>query len=150
MRPQFLGLTRSPAPGMLTRMQRSSRRRAPPDPVRVLISDDNELIRISLTAVLTAAGMHVVGTCTNGLETVAAVSRLKPSVVVMDLSMPGMGGVEATRRVLALAPATKIVVLTGLARGAETEAAIAAGARALVFKDEGADGVIAAIRGLPP
>lgn len=131
-------------------MQRTSRRRAPPKPIRVLISDDNELIRISLTAVLTAAGMNVVGSCTNGSEAVAAVARLRPTVVVMDLSMPGMGGVEATRRILTFAPSTKVVILTGLSRGAETDEAMAAGAQALVFKDEGAEGLIAAIRGLPP
>jgi DNA-binding NarL/FixJ family response regulator len=131
-------------------MQRTSRRRAPPEPIRVLISDDNELIRISLTAVLTAVGMKVVGSSSNGADAVVDVSRLRPSVVVMDLSMPDMGGAEATRRILAIAPATKIVILTGLARGAETDAAMAAGAHALVFKDEGSEGVIAAIRGLPP
>lgn len=131
-------------------MQRTSRRRAPPDPIRVLISDDNELIRISLTAVLTAVGMDVVGSSANGSETIESVTRLRPSVVVMDLSMPGMGGVEATSRILSIAPSTKIVILTGLNRGAETDAAMAAGAHALVFKDEGAEGVIAAIRGLPP
>lgn len=131
-------------------MQRTSRRRAPPEPIRVLISDDNELIRISLTAVLTAVGMKVVGSSSNGADAVVDVSRLRPSVVVMDLSMPDMGGAEATRRILAIAPATKIVILTGLTRGAETDEAMAAGAHALVFKDEGSEGVIAAIRGLPP
>jgi DNA-binding NarL/FixJ family response regulator len=131
-------------------MQRTSRRRAPPEPIRVLISDDNELIRISLTAVLTAVGMKVVGSSSNGADAVVDVSRLRPSVVVMDLSMPDMGGAEATRRILAIAPATKIVILTGLTRGAETDAAMAAGSHALVFKDEGSEGVIAAIRGLPP
>jgi DNA-binding NarL/FixJ family response regulator len=131
-------------------MQRTSRRRAPPEPIRVLISDDNELIRISLTAVLTAVGMKVVGSSSNGADAVVDVSRLRPSVVVMDLSMPDMGGAEATRRILAIAPATKIVILTGLTSGAETDAAMAAGAHALVFKDEGSEGVIAAIRGLPP
>jgi DNA-binding NarL/FixJ family response regulator len=138
-----------PAPPILAVMQRTSRRRAPPEPIRVLISDDNELIRISLAAVLTAVGMNVVGSSSNGADAVTAVSRLRPSVVVMDLSMPDMDGVEATRRILAIAPATKIVILTGLTRGAETDAAMAAGAHALVFKDEGSEGVIAAIRRLP-
>jgi DNA-binding NarL/FixJ family response regulator len=131
-------------------MKRASRRRAPPDAIRVVIADDHELIRISLTAVLAAAGMDVVGSYADGAETVAAVERMRPDVVVMDLSMPGMGGVEATRRILSIAPSTQIVALTGLASGPETDAALAAGAKALVFKDDGAEGVIAAIQGLPP
>lgn len=135
---------------MLEVMQRTSRRRAPPEPIRVLISDDHELIRISLTAVLSAAGMQVIGGCANGLEAVDAVARLRPDVVVMDLSMPVMGGVEATRRILAIAPSTKVLVLTALPQGPETEAVLAAGARAVVLKGDGAEGVIAAIRGLPP
>lgn len=131
-------------------MKRTSRRRAPPDPIRVVIGDDHELIRISLAAVLIAAGMDVAGSGADGAETIAAVERLRPDVVVMDLSMPDMSGAEATRRILAIAPSTKVVALTGLASGPETDAALEAGAQALVFKDDGADRVIAAIRGLPP
>lgn len=131
-------------------MERTSRRRAPPDPIRVVISDDHELIRISLTAVLTSAGMDVVGSFADGPTTIAAVGRLQPDVVVLDLTMPGMSGADAIRGILAAAPSTKVVALTGLPRGPETDAALDAGAQALVFKDDGADGVIAAIRGLPP
>lgn len=131
-------------------MQRTPRRRAPPDPIRVLISDDHELIRISLAAALAAAGMDVIGSCSNGCETVAAVAKLHPDVVVMDLSMPVMDGIEATRHIMSTAPSTDVVILTALARGQQTDAALAAGARALVFKHDGTEEVIAAIHGLPP
>jgi len=116
----------------------------------VLISDDHELIRIALTAVLSAAGLDVVAQCANGSEAVAFTDEFRPDVVVMDLSMPGIGGVEATKQILTMAPATKVIILTARGRGPETDAALSAGARTVVFKDDGADEVVAAIRALPP
>ncbi len=123
------------------------RRRAPPDPIRVVISDDHELVRIALRSVLTAAGMSVVSTCSNGVETVAAVARLRPDVVVMDLSMPLMDGIEATRKILAIEPDTRVVILTATRSGPSIDAAFAAGAAALAFKDDGTEAVLEAICG---
>lgn len=135
---------------MLTDMQRIPHRRAPPDPIRVLISDDHELIRIALTSVLSAAGMDVVASCGNGAEAIAATEALNPDVVIMDLSMPGIDGAEATRQILSIVPTTKVIILTARDHGEATDAALAAGALAVVFKDLGAQAVVAAIEALSP
>src|SRR5207249_4682803 len=82
------------------------------DAVRVLIVDDHDLFRAGLRTLLEEQGVHVVGEASGGAEAVQLVSESAPDVVVMDLNMPGMTGVEATRQISALAPLTRVVVLT--------------------------------------
>src|SRR5215831_4172228 len=82
------------------------------DAPRVLIVDDHDLFRTGLRNLLEEQGVNVVGEAATGEEAVRAVSRTTPDVVVMDLNMPGMSGVDATRHITADAPLTRVVVLT--------------------------------------
>jgi DNA-binding NarL/FixJ family response regulator len=91
-----------------------------------------------VAAALRAHGdIHVVGTCADGEDACRVAAQLRPDVVLMDLAMPRMDGVEATRCILAIDPDTRIVVFTSGLHGPRIQAALDAGARSCVFK--GAD-----------
>ena len=79
---------------------------------RVVIVDDDEVLRVALDSVLTRAGWTVVGQATNGREAVAVALAKRPDVVLMDLSMPVMDGIEATREIRVAAPDIAVIVLT--------------------------------------
>src|SRR5215207_1285236 len=82
--------------------------------LRILIADDHPLYRDGLTAALAPAGFDVVGEAADGRQAVALSLELQPDVVIMDLDMPGMGGIEATRRIAHGRPHIGILVLTML------------------------------------
>ena len=104
--------------------------------VPVLVADDQQLIRDALRAFLDGVdGVDVVGMARDGEEAVALALERRPRVVVMDVLMPRMNGVEATRQIMHSAPETRVVILTGLANRACAEAAMRAGAVAYVLKD---------------
>lgn len=110
--------------------------------------DDHDLVRDALITALSAlTDFDIVGCCVDGVDAVGAAARLRPDVVVMDLAMPRMGGIAATRAILASAPRTRIVILTA-ATARQGEQALAAGARACVFKDAGLDALITTLRSL--
>lgn len=124
-------------------------------PVRVLLCDDHALVRESLSGLLGGfAGIEVVGAAANGAEVIDLAGQLEPDVVLMDLSMPGMDGVEATRRVLERVPKARVVVLTSFAHDDRVLDAVGAGATGYLLKDaEGAEvvrGIQAAARGEVP
>lgn len=105
---------------------------------RVLVADDHPLFREGLVAALGALpDVEVVGECGNGREAVEQAVRLRPDVVVMDLHMPELGGVEATRRLSRESPDVAVLVLTMLEGDASVAAALRAGARGYLLK--GAD-----------
>jgi DNA-binding NarL/FixJ family response regulator len=121
----------------------------------VLLVDDHALVRAGLAALLEASGsVRVVGQCADGGEAAEAVTRLEPDVVLMDLSMPGMDGIAATREVLAVRPGTPIVILTSFTEQARVRGAIDAGASGFLLKDSEPEaliaGVLAAARGEAP
>ncbi|MGV8848497.1 MAG: response regulator [Propionibacteriaceae bacterium] len=125
------------------------------DRVSVLLVDDHALVRAGLAAILEASGsVRVVGQCADGSEAAAAVASLEPDVVLMDLSMPGMDGVSATREVLATRPGTPVVILTSFSEQPRVRGAIDAGASGFLLKDSEPDalvaGVLAAARGEAP
>jgi DNA-binding NarL/FixJ family response regulator len=105
-------------------------------PLTVLIADDNSLFATALEGLLNAEeSIEIVGRTGNGEQAARLAVDLAPDVVLMDLSMPGVDGFEATRRIRAEAPSTTIVVLTGSADRDDVERARAAGAAAYVTKD---------------
>src|SRR5881392_895820 len=106
------------------------------DAVRVLIVDDHDLFRAGLRTLLEEQeGVHVVGEASGGAQAVQLVSESAPDVVVMDLNMPGMTGVEATRQISTLAPLTRVVVLTISDQDSDVMDAILAGACGYLLKD---------------
>lgn len=125
------------------------------DRVSVLLVDDHALVRAGLAALLEASGsVRVVGQCADGSEAAAAVASLQPDVVLMDLSMPGMDGVSATREVLSTRPGTPVVILTSFSEQPRVRGAIDAGASGFMLKDSEPEalvaGVLAAARGEAP
>lgn len=118
-------------------------------PIRVLVVDDHPVVRSGLLALLTeASGFEPVGEAQDGIAALAAIRRTRPDVVLMDLAMPNLSGVEATRRVTAR-PETErvaVLVLTMSDDDASLAAAVRAGARGYLLKDAGADEVLAAVR----
>jgi DNA-binding NarL/FixJ family response regulator len=109
---------------------------AGPRGISVLLCDDHAVVRAGLRRLLDAIdGIEVVGTATDGEEGVAAAVELQPDVVLIDLSMPRLDGIAATRRLKAVAPATSVVVLTSFHHRSRIAAAIEAGASGYVLKD---------------
>lgn len=114
--------------------------------VRVLVVDDHPTVRDGLRAVLARAdGLDVVGEAGTGEEALTRCAHDPPDVVVMDLRMPGMGGVEATRRLLERWPQVGVVVLTMSDADEAVAAALRAGARGFLLKDATGEEVVAAI-----
>jgi DNA-binding NarL/FixJ family response regulator len=128
-----------------TGRHRSAERRAAV--IRVLLVDDHALLRAGMAQLLELADdLTVVGSAGSGAEALAAVAVLQPDVVLMDLSMPGMSGVEATRRLLAVRPDTAVVVLTSFADPDLVVDALDAGAVGYLLKDAEPDGLVDAVR----
>jgi DNA-binding NarL/FixJ family response regulator len=103
--------------------------------IRVLIVDDHGLFRTGLRNLLEEQGIRVVGEAGDGAEALGLVRELAPEVVLMDLNMPGMAGVEATQRIAQAAPLTRVVVLTISDDDADVMDAILAGACGYLLKD---------------
>jgi len=103
--------------------------------MRLLIADDHALFRSSLRALLEARGHEVVGEAGSGQQVIELASQLAPDVVLMDLSMPGMGGIEATRQLVAAQPGARVVVLTGSDDDADLFQALEVGAQGYLLKN---------------
>ena len=114
--------------------------------IRVLIADDHAILRKGIRALLsTEPDIEVVGETDNGLETVAQAQALRPDVILMDLVMPEMDGIEATRRITAEQPGVRILVLTSFAADDKVFPAIKAGALGYILKDSGPAELVQAI-----
>jgi len=114
---------------------------------RVLLVDDHDLFRTGLRNLLDEQdGVQVVGECDNGTDALRAVRELAPDVVVMDLNMPGISGVEATRQISMVAPLTRVLVLTISDQDTDVMDAIVAGACGYLLKDSSIDELMAGIR----
>jgi DNA-binding NarL/FixJ family response regulator len=116
------------------------------DELRVLVVDDHDLFRTGLRNLLEEQGVNVVGEAENGESAIRLTSDLAPDVVIMDLNMPGVGGVETTRRLSSLAPLSRVVVLTISADDDDVMNAVMAGACGYLLKDSSIQELIAGIR----
>jgi DNA-binding NarL/FixJ family response regulator len=123
--------------------------------IRVLLADDHEMVRAGLASLLGSADdIDVVATAADGEEAVAAAAEHRPDVVLMDLSMPGVDGLEATKRITAAQPDVRVVALTSFSDPPQVLGALDAGAVGYLLKDAAPDelrnGVRAAARGESP
>ncbi len=117
------------------------------EPIRVLIADDHPLFRSGMRALLTAdQGTELTGEATTGEEVLGLVEECQPDVVLMDLHMPGISGIDATRRILRSSPSTRILVVTMFEDDHSVFSAIRAGARGYVLKGANPEEVLRAIR----
>jgi DNA-binding NarL/FixJ family response regulator len=113
---------------------------------RVLLVDDHDLFRAGLRTLLEAEGVHVVGEARTGTDAVAEIRTLAPDVVVMDLNMPGISGVEATAKIAMFAPLTRVLVLSASDQDADVMDAIMAGACGYLLKEASIGELLAGIR----
>lgn len=113
---------------------------------RILVVDDHSVMRSGLVALLGAAGMDVVGEAHDGRAAMLAVDRERPDIVIMDLSMPGLNGIEATRQIVARTPGVQVVALSMHTSVEWVHRALDAGATAYVLKGAPGAEVIAAVR----
>ena len=114
-------------------------------PLRVVVADDHPVYREGLVSALTDRGIEVVAEATDGSSAVEAGCALDPDVVLMDLSMPGMGGLEATAQLRAERPGTNILVLTMNEDDQSLFAALRAGARGYILKGAKGDEIARAV-----
>jgi len=115
--------------------------------ITVLLADDNRVVRESFKAILECEDdLEVVGEAKNGRQAVAMVKRLRPALVLMDIAMPLLNGLQATRQILKAAPTTKVLMLSVHSDDAYVEEATNSGARGYLIKQTSADSVCHAIR----
>lgn len=117
--------------------------------MRILLVDDHKIIRDGLRAILEKQeGMVVVGEAANGHEALALLPAIHPDVAIMDVTMPGLNGIEATRRIRSEAPATKVLALSMNADRRYVVAMLAAGAAGYLLKNAAADELIRALHAI--
>jgi DNA-binding NarL/FixJ family response regulator len=118
------------------------------EPLRVVIADDQALMRTGFRMILTADGIDVVADAANGAAAVDAVRRTRPDVVLMDVRMPQMDGLEATRRILSGTDphAPRVIILTTFDLDRYVYAALSAGASGFLLKDVSPEHLVAAVR----
>ncbi|MFJ7260969.1 response regulator [Streptomyces globosus] len=115
--------------------------------VRVLLADDQPLVRSGLRVLMAGtADLEVVGEAADGAEAVRLAAELAPDVVVMDIRMPEMDGIEATRRITAAAGGTRVLILTTFDEDDHVHGALRAGASGFAVKDMPLDDLLAAVR----
>ena len=117
--------------------------------LRILVADDHEIVRHGVRAMLEAhADFEVCGESSNGRDAVADAARLKPHLVVMDITMPEMNGLEATRQILKENPTTEVLILTMHESEELVRNVLAAGARGYVLKSDVTENLLSAVRAL--
>lgn len=115
--------------------------------IRVMVVDDHAIVRQGISDVLAAdPEIEIVALAKSGEEAVAMVAELRPEVMLMDLSMPGMDGVEATRQTMAAAPGVRVVMLTSFAEPKHVNAALDAGAVGYLLKDAEGEEIVRAVK----
>lgn len=116
-------------------------------PISVLLTDDHVIVRKGVRALLaTERDIRVVGEACDGLEAIELAESLRPNVILMDLVMPRLDGIEATRQIMSKSPCARILVLTSFAADEKVFPAIKAGAFGYLLKDSGPEELVKAIR----
>ena len=114
--------------------------------IRVLVVDDQTLFRTGLTSLLSEdERVQVVGQAVDGADAIAQVGKLKPDVVLMDIKMPSIDGIEATRQIVERFPASRVLILTAFEADGQVIQALKAGARGYVLKDSSAAAIVNSI-----
>lgn len=117
--------------------------------VRILLADNHEVVRRGVRGLLEAQpGWNVIGEVGSGRKAVEMAKELKPAVVILDISMPELNGLEATRQILKAAPKTEVLILTMHESEHIVREVFAAGARGYVLKSDPACDLVAAVKGL--
>ena len=117
------------------------------DAIGILLVDDHEVVRRGIAALLaTEDSVEVVGEAANGEEAITKAAKLEPDVILMDLEMAGVGGIEAIERIVGSDPESRILVLTSFAADDKVFPAIKAGASGYLLKDTGPEDLVEAIR----
>ena len=115
--------------------------------IRLLLADDHRLMRQGLKSLIQAeAGMEIVGEADNGTEVVALATKLRPHIVIMDIAMPDLNGIEATRQIINANPQTKVIALSGHDSTQFVREMLSAGASAYLLKKRAYEELIQAIR----
>jgi len=118
-------------------------------PVSVMLADDHAVVRDGLRALLEGGNdLQVVGVAGNGREAVSEALRLRPDIVIMDIAMPELDGVEATRRIVEKSPETRVLILSMYLSAEHIYRALQAGAQGYVLKESAGEEVVDAIRAL--
>lgn len=117
-------------------------------PITVLLADDHRIVREGLKALLNSADIETIAEAADGWETIERTRRLVPDVVVMDVSMPGLNGVDATRRIVKLGVPSRVLALSAHGSEQYIRDMLQAGAAGYLLKDSAADELIIAIRAI--
>jgi len=115
-------------------------------PIRLVLADDHILVRQGLRTLLEREGHQVIGEAADGLEAVEQVAALKPDVVIMDVSMPNLNGIDAAKQISASVPATKAILLTQHDEDVYVTGALEAGVRGYVLKSQVAGDLLNAVQ----
>jgi DNA-binding NarL/FixJ family response regulator len=119
--------------------------------IRLLIVDDHGVVRDGLRMLFAGVPeVEVVGTAADGAQAVTEADRTAPDVVLMDVGLPELDGVEATRRITAAHPASRVIMLTAYGDQGRIKAAYGAGAAGYLLKDNGVEEVVRAVRAVDP
>lgn len=115
-------------------------------PLRIVLADDHEIVREGLCVLLRQHGFEVVGEAANGLEAVRLVTDLKPDIAILDVSMPTMGGIEASRELAQVSPKTRTIILTMYREDHYVLQALRAGVAGYMLKSRAGKDLVEAIR----
>jgi DNA-binding NarL/FixJ family response regulator len=118
------------------------------DAITVLIADDHAVVREGLRAMFEREGMRVVGAARTGEEAIAACAQVAPRVVLLDIRMPGLDGLQALAAIKAAHPSVSVIMLTSHASAAHLARAVALGAAGFLSKEVEPDGIVAAVRAI--
>ena len=121
---------------------------APGPPIRVLIADDHEIVRCGLRNLLEVRGYTVVGEATTGLEAIERVKALDPDIVILDITMPRLNGIEAARQLREVAPRTEILILSMHYSERVMRDVLEAGVRGYLLKADAAEHLVRAVEAL--